>query len=80
MPDLQKIATAAKHQLSLINDILDLSKIEAGHMELDLSVFDLPHAIENALILVRERASRRGIRLGRPSTNGSGRSAATSER
>src|SRR4029450_6095990 len=55
---------AAKHQLSLINDILDLSKVEAGRMELDLSEFDLPHAIENALIPVRERASRRGIRLG----------------
>jgi signal transduction histidine kinase/putative methionine-R-sulfoxide reductase with GAF domain len=64
VPDLQKIATAAKHQLSLINDILDLSKVEAGRMELDLSEFDLPQAIENALILVRERASRRGIRLG----------------
>jgi signal transduction histidine kinase/putative methionine-R-sulfoxide reductase with GAF domain len=65
VPDLQKIASAAKHQLSLINDILDLSKVEAGRMELDLSEFDLPHAIENALILVRERASRRGIALGR---------------
>jgi len=64
VPDLQKIATAAKHQLSLINDILDLSKVEAGRMELDLSEFDVPHAIENALMLVRERASRRGIRLG----------------
>ncbi len=51
------------HLLSLINDILDLSKIEAGRMELELSDFDLPSAIENALILVRERASRRGIRL-----------------
>ena len=65
VPDLQKIATAAKHQLSLINDVLDLSKIEAGRMELELSEFDLPNAIDNALILVRERASRRGITLGR---------------
>jgi signal transduction histidine kinase len=50
--------------LSLINDILDLSKIEAGRMELEPSDFDLPAAIENALILVRERAQRRAIRLG----------------
>jgi signal transduction histidine kinase len=55
---------SGRHLLSLINDILDLSKIEAGRMELELSEFDLPQAIDNALILVRERASRRGIRLG----------------
>ena len=63
VPDLQKIATAAKHQLSLINDILDLSKVEAGRMELEVADFDLPSAIENALTLVRERATRRGITL-----------------
>jgi signal transduction histidine kinase len=61
---LQDILESGRHLLSLINDILDLSKIEAGRMELELSEFDLPTAIENALILVRERASRRGIRLG----------------
>ncbi len=61
---LQDILESGRHLLSLINDILDLSKIEAGRMELELSEFDLPQAIENALILVRERASRRGIRLG----------------
>jgi len=49
--------------LSLINDILDLSKIEAGRMELELTDFDLPQAIDNALTLVRERAGRRGIAL-----------------
>src|SRR5262249_53104098 len=49
VPDLQKIATAAKHQLSLINDILDLSKVEAGRMELEMTDFDLPVAIDNAL-------------------------------
>jgi len=64
VPDLQKIATAAKHQLSLINDILDLSKVEAGRMELEVAAFDLPTAIESALTLVRERAARRGITLG----------------
>jgi signal transduction histidine kinase len=61
---LQDILESGRHLLSLINDILDLSKIEAGRMELELSEFDLPQAIDNALILVRERASRRGIRLG----------------
>jgi signal transduction histidine kinase len=61
---LQDILESGRHLLSLINDILDLSKIEAGRMELELAEFDLPTAIENALILVRERASRRGIRLG----------------
>src|SRR5438093_4131204 len=61
---LQDILESGRHLLSLINDILDLSKIEAGRMELELSEFDLPNAIENALILMRERASRRGIKLG----------------
>jgi signal transduction histidine kinase/uncharacterized protein YdhG (YjbR/CyaY superfamily) len=72
VPDLQKIATAAKHQLSLINDILDLSKIEAGRMELEAADFDLPGAIDNALALVRERATRRGVALGRAIDDGVG--------
>src|SRR5262249_32795258 len=43
---------------------LDLSKVEAGRMELEGADFDLPSAIDNALTLVRERATRRGITLG----------------
>ena len=62
---LRDIYASGQHLLSLINDILDLSKIEAGRMELDPSDFDLSAAIDNAVMLVRERAGRRGIRLGR---------------
>jgi len=60
---LKDIHASGQHLLSLINDILDLSKIEAGRMELELAHFDLPSAIDNALTLVRERAARRGIAL-----------------
>ena len=55
---LKDIHESGKHLLSLINDILDLSKIEAGRMELELSTFDLPSALSNAMTLVRERAQR----------------------
>ena len=60
---LKDIHESGKHLLSLINDILDLSKIEAGRMDLEISTFDLPSALSNALTLVRERAQRHGIAL-----------------
>src|SRR5262249_1785389 len=45
------------------NDILDLSKVEAGRLELELGEFHLPTTLDNALTLVRERATRHGITL-----------------
>jgi len=57
------ILTSGQHLLSLINEILDLSKVEAGRMELELSSFDLPLAIDNARTFVRERAVKHGITL-----------------
>ncbi|HTP45580.1 MAG TPA: ATP-binding protein, partial [Casimicrobiaceae bacterium] len=61
---LNDIHSSGKHLLTLINDILDLSKVEAGRMELEVSTFDLASAVSNAMTLVRERAQRHGIALG----------------
>jgi signal transduction histidine kinase len=60
---LKDIHSSGRHLLTLINDILDLSKIEAGRMELEVSTFDLASALSNAMTLIRERAQRHGIAL-----------------
>ena len=60
---LNDILVSGRHLLSLINDILDLAKIEAGRMELDLEDFEVAQAIDNAVVLVRERATRKGLAL-----------------
>jgi len=60
---LEDIHSSGHHLLALINDILDLSKIEAGRMELDVARFNLQSAMDNALTLVRGRAERHGIQL-----------------
>jgi len=60
---LQDVLSSGRHLLSLINDILDLSKVEAGRMELELAQFDLPQTLQDTRTLVRERAARHGITL-----------------
>jgi signal transduction histidine kinase len=62
---VRDIMESGRHLLSLINDILDLSKVEAGRMELELGEFDLASVIDGALLLLRERASRKNIELAR---------------
>jgi signal transduction histidine kinase len=57
------IRDSGQHLLSVINDILDLSKIEAGRMELELGHMDLADVVDSAMTLVRERAQLHGIAL-----------------
>jgi signal transduction histidine kinase len=60
---VQHILASGRHLLELINDILDLSKIEAGRMELEPSWFCLAEVLESSLTMVRERAIRHSIAL-----------------
>jgi signal transduction histidine kinase/CheY-like chemotaxis protein len=61
--DLQKISTAGKHLLGLINDILDLSKIEAGKMELHLELFDIPSLIAEVASTIEMQVQKNGNTL-----------------
>ncbi len=61
---LHDILTSGRNLLQLINEVLDLSKVEAGRMELELGSVYLPDVLERGLTMVRERASRHGIALG----------------
>src|SRR5260221_11804865 len=58
------VLDAGRHLLSLINEILDLAKVEAGKMELDLADVSLRPTLESGLTMNAERASRAGGALG----------------
>jgi signal transduction histidine kinase len=60
---LDDILASAYHLLSLINDVLDLSKVEAGQIELELTPFSLRDALESGVVMVRERASEDGVQV-----------------
>ncbi len=57
------ILSSGNHLLALINDVLDLSKVEAGQIELELAAFSLREAVEGGVVMVRERASKNRVAL-----------------
>ena len=72
VPDLKKINAAGKHLLELINAVLDLSKIEAGKMELYLERFEVPSLIEEIAAVVQPLAARKGNTLATRCAPGAG--------
>src|SRR5262249_14486981 len=60
---LADIHGSADHLLDLINDVLDLSKVEAGQVELEKTTFSLREALERGVVMLRERATKGGVRL-----------------
>ncbi|WP_161539679.1 PAS domain-containing hybrid sensor histidine kinase/response regulator [Paramagnetospirillum kuznetsovii] len=60
---LDKVSTAARHLLNIINDILDLSKIEAGKLQLENTDFEIEHMIETVCTLVHDKAEAKGLEL-----------------
>jgi signal transduction histidine kinase len=60
---LDDILSSGNHLLSLINDVLDLSKVEAGQVELEVAPFSLREALERGVVMVRERAAQDGVHL-----------------
>ena len=60
---LSDVYQSSKHLLSLINDILDLSKVEAGKMELEPTIVNIQSLLQNSLIMFKEKAMKHGIKL-----------------
>ncbi len=57
------ISTSGRHLLSLINDILDLAKVEAGKMELELGEFNLEEIIDGSLVMFKEKAMKHNLKV-----------------
>jgi len=60
---LDDILASSRHLLSLIDDVLDLAKVEAGQIELEVMPFSLREALERGVVIVRERATREDVRV-----------------
>lgn len=60
---LSDILSSGRHLLELLNDILDLSKVEAGRMDLEPAPFDVGLLIEHCIQMVREKAARKGLTI-----------------
>jgi signal transduction histidine kinase len=60
---LDDIMSSGHHLLSLINDVLDLSKVEAGQVGLEVTTFSLGETLERGVVMVRERATENDVRL-----------------
>ncbi len=60
---VKDILESGEHLLSLINDVLDLAKVEAGKAELELSRFNMKELLENSLVMIKEKTSKHSISL-----------------
>jgi two-component system, NtrC family, sensor kinase len=67
---LDDILDSSRHLQSLIDDVLDLSKVEAGQIDLHVAPFSLPEALERGVVIVRERATREGVHVSMSSEPG----------
>jgi signal transduction histidine kinase len=67
---LDDILSSGNHLLALINDVLDLSKVEAGQVELEVAPFSLRDALERGVVMVRERATTDGVHIALAASSG----------